>query len=128
MSLPATERPGGDGQMRWTVVSLRASLSTVGAGQSRGRRGPEPEPVAAEPASAKEALDRIVIPQDVVDRISAIAFPRSSLIISDEALSSETGNGTEFVVIMSGEAQGGIKFRRHDRFPYRRSGGPFSTW
>ena len=48
----------------------------------------EPEPVAAEPASAKEALDRIVIPQDVLDRISPMASPRSSLIISDEALSS----------------------------------------
>jgi hypothetical protein len=134
------ERGGGDGQMRWTVVSLRGNPSTVGAGQPRGRRGPEPEPLAAEPASAKEALDRIVIPQDVLDRISAMASPRSSLIISDEALSSETGNGTEFVVIMSGEPQGGIKFRRRspatevryerprDRFPYRRSGGPFSTW
>ena len=104
--------------------------------KSRGRRGGEPEPLAAEPASAKEALDRIVIPQDVLDRISAMASPRSSLILSDEALSSETGNGTEFVIIMSGEPQGGIKFRRrspasevrYDRFPYWRSGGPFSTW
>src|SRR5215471_13201881 len=136
----AMERSGDDGQMRWTVVSLRGSPSTVGAGQSRGRRGGEPEPLAAESASAKEALDRIVIPQDTLDRISAIASPRSSLIISDEALSSETGNGTEFVVIMSGEPQGGIKFRRRgpatevryerlrDRFPYWLSGGPFSTW
>src|SRR5262249_37945637 len=38
--------------------------------------------------------------------------PRSSVIISDEALSPETGNGTEFVVLMSGEPQGGIKMRR----------------
>ena len=62
--------------------------------------------------------------------------PRSSLIISDEALSAETGNGTEFVVLMSGEPQGGIKSRRrgpeiearYDRpgvhLPYRRS--PFA--
>jgi hypothetical protein len=136
----AMEPSGGDGQTRWIVVSLRGSPSTVGAGHSRGRRGPEPEPLAAEPASPKEALDRVIIPQDVLDRISAMASPRSSLIISDEALSSETGNGTEFVVIMSGEPQGGIKFRRRspatevryerprDRFPYWRSGGPFSTW
>ena len=134
------EPSGGDGQTRWIVVSLRGSPSTVGAGHSRGRRGPEPEPLAAEPVSAKEALDRVIIPQDVLDRISAMASPRSSLIISDEALSSEKGNGTEFVVIMSGEPQGGIKFRRRgpatevryerlrDRFPYWRSGGPFSTW
>jgi hypothetical protein len=34
------------------------------------------------------------------------------LIISDEALSAETGKDTEFVVILSGEPQGGIKSRR----------------
>ena len=40
--------------------------------------------------------------------------PRSSLINSDESLSSETGNGTRFAVLMSGEPQGGIKARRPD--------------
>ena len=62
--------------------------------------------------------------------------PRSSLIITDEALSSETGNNTDFVVLLSGEPQGGIKFRQrdpgalHDRLPYWRSPlpGPFSIW
>ena len=63
------------------------------------------------PDSAKAALDRIVIPQDVLDRIPGIV-PRSSLIVTDEALSSETGKGTDFVVVLSGEPQGGIKFRR----------------
>jgi hypothetical protein len=43
-----------------------------------------------------------------------MASPRSSLIISDEALSSETGKGTEFVVLMSAEPQGGIKARRRN--------------
>jgi hypothetical protein len=42
------------------------------------------------------------------------ASPGSTLIISDEALSSETGKGTEFVVIMSDEPQGGIKMRRRN--------------
>ena len=85
---------------------------------------------------AKAALDRIAIPQDTLDRIAGMASPRSSLIISDEALSSETGKGTDFVVLMSGEPQGGIKFRRRgletearyerlrDRLPYWRS--PFA--
>ena len=57
------------------------------------------------------ALDRIAIPQDVLDRIGNIT-PRSSLIVTDEAVSSETGKGTEFVVLLSGEPQGGIKKRR----------------
>jgi hypothetical protein len=38
--------------------------------------------------------------------------PRASLIVTDEPPSSETGNGTEFVVLLSGEPQGGIKKRR----------------
>jgi hypothetical protein len=96
-----------------------------------------------DPDSAKAALDRIVIPQDALDRIAGMVSPRSSLIISDEALSSETGNGTDFVVLMSGEPQGGIKIRRRrpeaqarydrpaDRFflPWRSPyAGRFPTW
>jgi len=38
--------------------------------------------------------------------------PRSSLIISDEALNPETGKDTEFVVILGGEPQGSMKPRR----------------
>jgi hypothetical protein len=34
---------------------------------------------------------------------------RSSLIISDEPLSAETGQDTEFVVVLSDEPQGGVK-------------------
>jgi hypothetical protein len=61
---------------------------------------------------AKAALDRIVIPQDALDRIAEMASPGSSLIISDEPLSSETGKDTKFVVILSGEPQGSMKIRR----------------
>ena len=74
-----------------------------------------------DPDSAKAALDRIRIPQDALDRIGNI-MPRSSLIVTDEALSPETGKGTEFVVLLSGEPQGGIKKRRRSpgtRIPLR---------
>ena len=70
------------------------------------------EPVSAYVSTAKSALDRIVIPQEVLDRIASTASPRSSLIISDEALSRETGKGTEFVAVLSGEPQGGLAMRR----------------
>ncbi|HEY6256997.1 MAG TPA: L,D-transpeptidase family protein [Xanthobacteraceae bacterium] len=107
----AMERAGGEADMRWSVVSLDGG--------------------------EKEALERITIPQDALDRIAGMVSPRSSVIISDEALSSETGKGTEFVVLMSGEPQGGIKFRRHgpetvryersrDRLPFWRS--PYFFW
>ena len=39
------------------------------------------------------ALDRISIPQNVLDRIAPIAMPRSSLIISDEPLNSKLVRG-----------------------------------
>jgi hypothetical protein len=80
-------------------------------GRAREGSGREVEPMPTDPDSAKAALDRVVIPQDVLDRIAEIA-PRSSLIVTDEALSSETGKGTDFVVLLSGEPQGGIKSRR----------------
>src|SRR5262249_2921110 len=79
---------------------------------ARPREGAEGEPTAKEPSDAKSALDRIVISQDAFARLAETASPRSSLIISDEALSSETGKGTDFVVLLSGEPQGGIAIRR----------------
>src|SRR6266851_3719322 len=143
----AMERTSGDTNMRWSVVSLDGGRPHDGVVelQDRARGGPDrdAEPMPTDPDSAKTALDRIVIPPDALDRIAGFA-PRSSLIITDEALSSETGKGTDFVVLLSGEPQGGIKSRRRgpgaefgyarrrDRLPFSfwRSpfGGPFSSW
>jgi len=111
----AIERTNDDANLRWSVVSLRSGHSANGAveppDRARGSSGRDVEPAPVDPDSAKAALDRITIPQDVLDRIGNIT-PRSSLIVTDEALSSETGKGTEFVVLLSGEPQGGIKRRR----------------
>ncbi|MGB6539680.1 MAG: L,D-transpeptidase family protein [Xanthobacteraceae bacterium] len=104
----------GNGVMQWSVVSL------VGRHPEGGKpdlhrpevHGGRVEQTSTNSPSAKAALDRVVIPQDTFDRVAEMVSPRSSLIISDEALSSETGRGTEFVVLMSGEPQGGIKHRR----------------
>ena len=142
----ALERINGEINMRWNVVSLESGPhgGTVGLkGRSDAAHASGLEPAIVDPVSAKSALDRIVIPQDTLDRIADIA-PRSSLIVTDEGLSSETGKGTDFVVLMSGEPQGGIKIRRpglsseteigyelpRDRLPYRRSpfSGPYPTW
>ena len=57
---------------------------------------------------AKSALDRITIPQDVLDRVAPTALPRSSIIVSDEPLSSETNYRTEFVAVLSNHPQGGF--------------------
>jgi len=60
----------------------------------------------------KNALDRITIPKDVLDRIAPTALPRSSIIVSDERLSSETNYRTEFVAVLSNQPQGGFITRR----------------
>jgi len=61
---------------------------------------------------ARDALDRITIPQDVLDRIGPTALPRSSIIVSDEPLSGETNYRTEFVAVLNNQPQGGFVTRR----------------
>src|SRR5450755_2640493 len=61
---------------------------------------------------AKNALDRITIPQVVLDRIAQTALPRSSIVVSDEPLSSETNYRTEFVAVLSNQPQGGFITRQ----------------
>jgi lipoprotein-anchoring transpeptidase ErfK/SrfK len=61
---------------------------------------------------AKSALDRITFPPDVLDRIAPTALPRSSIVISDEPLSSETNYRTEFVAVLSNQPQGGFITRK----------------
>ena len=61
---------------------------------------------------ARTALDRVTIPQDVLDRIAPTALPRSSIIVSDEPLSRETNYRTEFVAVLSNQPQGGFITRK----------------
>jgi hypothetical protein len=97
----------GGVDLRWSAVSMDSrQLGPSGRHTA--------EPVSPDLAPARAALDRIVIPRDIVDRISEIISPGSSLIVSDEGMSTETGEDTDFVILMSGEPQGAIKMRRHD--------------
>ncbi|HEY7083564.1 MAG TPA: L,D-transpeptidase family protein [Hyphomicrobiaceae bacterium] len=109
--------------VRWSVVSMTSSHEATHRrsdddedGYTRSRRSHRgernAEPHSADVTAAKAALDRVSLPQEAVDRISEVVSPGSAVIISDEALSKETGKGTDFVVLMSGEPQGGIKIRR----------------
>jgi hypothetical protein len=61
---------------------------------------------------AKSALDRITIPQEVIDRIGPTVLPRSSIVISDEPLSKETNYRTEFVAVLNDQPQGGFITRK----------------
>ena len=111
-----------DTGLRWSVVTLddghpRAVVEAQARPQADG--GAAAEPAAAYASAAKSALDRIVIPPEVLDRIAPTASPRSSLIISDEALSPETGKGTEFVAVLSNEPQGGLAMRKRPATEFR---------
>jgi lipoprotein-anchoring transpeptidase ErfK/SrfK len=73
--------------------------------------------------SAKDALDRIDIPQEVRDRIASTAVPRSSLIVSDEPLSREANSRTEFIVVLNNQPKGGLAIRRRpDEYRMARRG------
>jgi L,D-transpeptidase catalytic domain len=108
----AMERMSTD--IRWGVVSLVGGRRDGMGDDPNGsvRKGRDRDVVTTDSEGAKAAIDRITIPQDTLDFIAERVSPRSSLIISDEALSSETGKGTEFVVALSSEPQGGLKYRR----------------
>lgn len=132
--------------VRWTALAMYPGASGAqpaapANGKPQRRSGPrQAEPAVTDVAAAKAALERVTIPQEAIERIAEFVGPGSSLIISDEALSKETSQGTDFVVVMSGEPQGGIKVRRRSpyggyggeglyrRSPYGYGGGPFSSW
>jgi hypothetical protein len=67
--------PNADGTLRWNVVTAQSG---------------------ARPAAA---LDRVTIPQEAIERISELVAPGSSLTVSDYGLGSETGKGTDFIVL-----------------------------
>jgi lipoprotein-anchoring transpeptidase ErfK/SrfK len=109
--------------VRWSVVSVyedNRGLEPPVEGQKRKGENRGAEVAPADAAGAKAALDRITIPPDVVERFSEVVLPGASLIISDEGASIETGKDTDFVVLMSGEPQGGIKTRHREQPRYRR--------
>ena len=102
-------------EVRWSVVSLyKGPDGAAPPPPAKHGRADSREAALADVAGAKAALDRISIPRDALERISHVVLPGSSLIISDESASIETGKDTDFVVLMSGEPQGGIKTRRRE--------------
>jgi hypothetical protein len=66
--------------------------------RARGEQIVETTPPVS-PDKANAALDQIEIPQDVVERISKLLTPGSSLIVSDYGISQETGKDTDFIVV-----------------------------
>ena len=67
-----------------------------------GRRGEGEKAVdnPPPPQTPAQALARIDIPQETIEYISELMVPGSSLIVSDQGLGDETGEGTDFIVVM----------------------------
>jgi hypothetical protein len=89
----------GLGYINWPASSFMISeISNTGKLHNELAKRPiEPIPSTSDIANA--ALDRIEIPQDAVERISKSLTPGSSLIISDDGISDETGRDTDFIVL-----------------------------
>jgi lipoprotein-anchoring transpeptidase ErfK/SrfK len=83
---------------RWSVVSLPTRPHAEPA--PRRKKGAEPvaQAPATPPSSASEALDRLTIPEDAMQKIAEAIAPGGSLIVSDQGLGGETGRGTDFIV------------------------------
>ena len=71
--------------------------------------------VSLEGGAAGEALDRIELPDEVTGQLGSGAWLGSALIVSDEAPHKETAAGTDFVVVLSDQPQGALKFRSPER-------------
>ena len=87
--------------MRWNLMTVPTDLSVSVEHRDSRRRSKEPSPVVQgkPPSTAAQALDRIHLPQEAVERIGELLVPGSSLLVSDEGLGRETGRGTEFIVL-----------------------------
>ena len=100
--------------LRWNVVSLPGEPPAAKAARhsekedrfdkhAKHRRRDEdsakPAGALPPPQTPAEVLGRIDIPQNVIDYISELMVPGSSLVVSDKGLGDETGDGTDFVVV-----------------------------
>jgi lipoprotein-anchoring transpeptidase ErfK/SrfK len=112
--------PDGGGEVFDTSIEVPVKISEpnrrigthVFTAMARNDSGLRWSVVSIDGNDPKDALDRITIPQDVLDRIGPTALPRSSIVISDEPLSKETNYRTEFVVVLADHPQGGFITRK----------------
>jgi hypothetical protein len=92
------------GGVSWSVASIPTNASAVkysGSKKERMQAAAEAERTAGElrrSQTAQAALARIKVPDDVRLQIEDVMKPGSSLIISDNGLSNETGKFTDFIV------------------------------
>jgi hypothetical protein len=96
--LTAVAAPEEGGALRWVAMTIPGQARADTPVASRGRKSSDAQgTVLSESAAA--ALDRISFADEVLQKISEKLWVGASLIISDYGISSETGKGTDFVVL-----------------------------
>jgi hypothetical protein len=98
--------------LRWNVVAFPAEpppppkrktereLREEKYGHARRYIEEREKPDQSPPQTPAQALARLAIPQAALDYISQLIVPGSTLIVSDHGLGDETGEGTNFVVVL----------------------------
>ena len=98
---------GTAAELRWLAVSLppdtpkaerKSAVEKISARERSEKKPAKVEDIPSAP-SAAEALDRIDIPKDAVDRIQEMVTAGATLTLSDYGLGEETGEGTDFIVV-----------------------------
>lgn len=108
----AVDYAGEGASLRWTAVTLGRNGALGNAPRNRWANLDVAAP-ATDVRGASAALDRVKLPAELTQRLAGYVWPGSSVIVSDEEMSSkETGKATDFVVLLSGEPQGGLRSRK----------------
>lgn len=100
------------GRVRWSVVNVASAVAWSLPSAERERTHTRPPHVPGTVEQAAAALDRIVFPQSILDRVLPYVHVGSSLIVSDLGPSFETGKGTDFIVQTKGEEEAKESVRR----------------
>jgi lipoprotein-anchoring transpeptidase ErfK/SrfK len=117
----AGRRPDGAAGLRWLAVSI-PERAVAPPEPVQGRPVTQAEPVKGKPRAAREekpaepsaetlrrasaeALDRIELPPEALDRITRLVTPGASLVIADQGLGEETGKETDFIVVTEGASR-----------------------
>jgi lipoprotein-anchoring transpeptidase ErfK/SrfK len=96
---------GDDNGIRFTAITIPSGFKRVGdkADGRKPRVDHSARPALEAPSeplpSPLAVFNRIVMPPEVMERVAALFIPGSSIIVSDNRLSDETGEYTEFIVL-----------------------------
>ncbi len=95
----ALETNVAEKSVHWSAVTAVGNPPSEVPVPRKSRAKNQPVEASTPTLTAAAALDRVGIPEVVRQRIGEMLIPGSSLIVSDHEISSETGKGTDFVIL-----------------------------